>query len=453
MSKDHLERRMYRKSPGRQYGYDYDPLRSQSGDEPKSASGSSASRSGTLLAHRPDPRRTRQLMRQSIIASKRPNEDEVEQLSFSDQDDYAAEEELVGSRAGRRHASQRERYPSRAYPSSGSRSHHPSRSGRDESLNLPPTSTLLLPDLDEDDIYSTDQWNALAALDQEVGEAEPLAQRVRYRRDYDDDDYDDEPSVHPSRSVALRQPQEKLTRRLEPELPEHIYPDEDDKYDYDYEYDGDRSAVRRPKSKKQKKTLTRRRLLLGAGVVAVAGVGVAAIELPKVTPQVVNDVGANAAHQVEDAFNRGVAQGVDQARKEFVASMESIEGFTLDGAITAARLTRVAYDVFVSPIVKFGADIAGDVLTGMLNAFKTAHQLLAEINQDNATLIAIEKVLESWVSDVNTMPMQLNAITQSDLDGAQAYLNALKTKVAAEKAQLNATPTAAPKGTPTVTKK
>jgi hypothetical protein len=397
-------------------------------------------------------------MRQSIIASKRPNEDEVEQLRFSDQDSYETEEALAGSRAGRHRILQRERYPAQEQPSSVSRSHHPARTERAQSVNLPPTSALLLPDADEEDIYGADNWRDMAAVEQELGGVEPLDQRVRYRHDYDDD-YDDEPSVHPSRSVALRQPEPKFTRRLEPELSEHIYPDEDDQYDYSYEYAEDRSAVRRPKSGAQKKKLTRRRLLLGAGVVAVAGVGVAAIELPKVAPQVADNVGTNVADQVSDAFNRGVTQGVDQARKEFVSSMESIEGFTLDGAITAARLTRVTYDVFVSPIVTFGADIAGDVLSGMLSAFKTARQLLAGIYQDNATLIAIQKVLESWVSQANTLPMQLDAITQSDLDGAQAYLNALQQKVAAEKAQLNATatPTAtttpAAAATPTAAKK
>ncbi len=454
MSKDHLERRMYRKSPGRQYGYDYDPLRSQSGNGPKSNSGESASRSGTLLAHRPDPRRTRQLMRQSIIASKRPNEDEAEQLRFSDQDSYGAEEELVGSRAGRRHVLHRDKYAPKDYPSSEYRSHHPSRSGRSGSINLPPTSELLLPtdeaiySADENE-YGVDDWRDLAEVEQELGGVEPLEQRVRYPHAYDD--YDDEPSIHPSRSVALRQPEPKSTRRLEPELSDRVYPDEDDKYDYAYEYEEDRSSVRRPKSSGKQKKLSRRRLLIGAGVVAVAGVGVAAVELPKVVPQAVDSVGTNVTHQVEDAFNRGVAQGAAQARKEFVSSMESIEGFTLEGAITAARLTRVAYDVFVSPIVKFGAAIAGDVLTGMLNAFKTARQLLAGIYQDNATLIAIQKVLESWVSQATTMPMQLDAITQSDLDGAQAYLSALQKKVAAEKAQLNATVTPVSAATPVST--
>src|SRR5207248_2188674 len=76
------------KSPGRQYGYEYDPLRSQSlagngqqgrSDAPVQSESWSAreetgSRTGRNtsgpLGPRPNPRRTRQLVRQNIIASK-----------------------------------------------------------------------------------------------------------------------------------------------------------------------------------------------------------------------------------------------------------------------------------------------------------------------------------------------------------------------------------------------
>src|SRR5215471_18761877 len=78
MSKDPLERRSYRKSPGRQYGYDYDPLRSQSG--------STTSRSYALLVQRPDPRRTRQFLRQSIIAGKRSINGDAEPVTCREQD-------------------------------------------------------------------------------------------------------------------------------------------------------------------------------------------------------------------------------------------------------------------------------------------------------------------------------------------------------------------------------
>src|SRR6266566_2780975 len=92
MTKDRSGRKGYRKSPGRQYGYDYNPLRgqsrsgqSQSGrsrtstpgerqaafeDSPGRGTSRPGGYGGLELAPRPDPRRTRQLMRQSILASK-----------------------------------------------------------------------------------------------------------------------------------------------------------------------------------------------------------------------------------------------------------------------------------------------------------------------------------------------------------------------------------------------
>ncbi len=92
MNDDRSEKKIYRRSPGRQYGYDYDPLRSQPPSTGNSntpsgrLSGTSAPRSEPLtgkdtgvmgsrqttgpLSPRPDPRRTRQLLRQQIIATR-----------------------------------------------------------------------------------------------------------------------------------------------------------------------------------------------------------------------------------------------------------------------------------------------------------------------------------------------------------------------------------------------
>ena len=162
---------------------------------------------------------------------------------------------------------------------------------------------------------------------------------------------------------------------------------------------------------------------------------------------------ANIEQQVQNAFNQGMTQGANQARKELLESLDTIEGFTLNGAIAAAQLTRKAYDVFVSPIIKFGSVITSDFLTGMLNAFKTARSWLSSINQDNETLGAIQNVLESWVKQVSVLPTQLDQITEADLDGAQAYLRVLQQKIDTEKAQLNATPTPAAKPQGTAAKK
>jgi hypothetical protein len=239
--------------------------------------------------------------------------------------------------------------------------------------------------------------------------------------------------------VPTRAPRRSV-RPVEPEDDEDY---DDEYYEDDYYYEDEDDLPRR---RRGKRNVSRRGLLVGLGLVAVGGAGVAAYELAPKLPQAVNTVGTNIEHQLQEAFNKGLQQGADNVRKEFVAALESLEGFSLQGAIDAAKLTRVAYDTFVSPIIKFGAEVTGDFLTGMLRAVQTARGLLAQSFQDNPTLIAVQKVLQTWVDQVSNMPKQLDAITDADLDGAQAYLRALQRKIAEEKAKLN---NSGPKATPT----
>ena len=456
MAKDHLERRTYRKSPGRQYGYDYDPLRSQGEQSQAGGSqhGETMSRSGALLAQRPDPRRTRQLMRQSIIASKRINDEETEVVDFLEEEQYPrASQELYAGPVRYDEEDISERTPSRSgrryTPRAGVEEYvatapgvrrQPSRTGRFDEPDLP--RQLLPPEEeyrdDQYDQYDPRDWRPLD-VDPAL-EIEEQGRRRSYIEEYDDNDLIDEV---PARSpLPVRNRRAKPTRELPPE---REYPAEDD--GYDYEYEEEHPSVR---PGKRKKKLTRRGLLIGAGIAAVAGVGVAAYEVAPKVPDAVNNATASVEHQVQEAFNKGLQQGAEEARKEFVTALDNLEGFSLEGAIAAARLTRVAYDVFVSPVVKIGSALTGDFLNGMLKAFKTAREWLAGVYQDNASLIAIQKVLEAWVAQVSTMPKQLDAITQTDLDGAQAYLRALQRKVEDEKSKLNkpqgqqATPAAQP---------
>ncbi len=420
MPKDHMERRTYRKSPGRQY--ESDSLRSRSGksqsgrgenteqSERWATRGSTGHKSTTAsLAQRPDPRRTRQLLRQNIIASKARQAEEEDQ--------------------------EQEQYISSSLEEYGSR--HNSRSSRQPSRELIDT---------EEFGESEDEWRELEAgmeVDPDYDEEEP---RLKYI-----EEYPAYPEGVPVRSGALPPsyegaypprdvPNPRATRRLPPE---ELYEDDYDEYEEEYEEEEER-----PRPRRRKGGLTRRGLLLGIGAAAAVGTGVAAYEYAPKIPQALGETGANIEKQLQDAFNKGVAQGAEAARKELITALDNLEGFTLEGAVTAARLTRVAYDVFVSPVIQFGANIATDFLAAMLKAFKTARMLLAGVYQDNATLQAIQKVLESWVDQVTTMPKQLNTITQADLDGAQAYLRALQRKIEDEKKQLqnNGTPVA---GTPT----
>ena len=218
----------------------------------------------------------------------------------------------------------------------------------------------------------------------------------------------------------------------------------------DYEEDEHEEVpVRR---KKKKKSMTRRKLLFAT--VVAGGAAIAGYELLPKVPHALEQAGTNIEHQLQDAFNKGMAAGEEAVRKEFINALDDMEGVSLDAAIGAARLTRVAYDVFVSPLVTLAATVADDFLSVTLAALIKARSWLLQINADNATLAALQTVLQSWVNQINTMPKKLQTITETDLDGAQAYLRALQRKIQEEQAKLNgqSTPsTSAPKSTPSPT--
>ncbi|MBV8696057.1 MAG: hypothetical protein JO183_11280 [Ktedonobacteraceae bacterium] len=393
---DRSQRRAYRKSPGRQYGYEYDPLRSRTGSHQRDTT----QELHTQLIQRPDPRRTRQLLRQHIIAGKAHLDNEAES---------SIEQQPVRQR--QQFLEQQELDDVVQQLSLNPRTHNV----RIPQVHTPSTDKLMHSDEGEDD------WSDYEDRDTDA--------------DYDDfTDLRRTPSaLKPYRSTTLPPATPLASATLssessirQPEVEEYV--DDDDEYD---DYEDDQPSTGRSRKKRK---VSRRGLLVGLGAVAVAGAGVAAYEFG---PKVVGNVGADIEHQLQDAFNKGLAQGADAVRKDFITSLESLEGFTLASAQTAALLTRRAYDVFVSPIVKFGSTLAADFLGVMLQAFRSGRHILAVVNQDNATLAAIQSVLEIWVAQVSSLPKQLDTITQTDLDGAQAYLRALQRKLDEEKAKLN----------------
>jgi hypothetical protein len=419
MNDDRSEKKIYRRSPGRQYGYDYDPLRSQpstgNGSMPSGRlSGTSAPRSEPLtgkdtgiiggrqttgpLSPHPNPRRTRQLLRQQIIAtkSKTGTSEDTGQIDPDINIDVepAEEEEITYARPRARAFSRR---PS-SYPA------QPRRPTRIEEEVEPP-----LPFDDELDLLDPD----LLYED----ESDPLVNRI-------------------GRPNSVRLP--VVPRDNLPDTTGHgsrrgISTSED----IDYE---EEEAPAKPKKKKG--FLSRRKLIVGA--VVVGGGAIAAYELGPKIPQALQNAGANIEHQLQDAFNRGVAAGGEAVRKELINGLDTLEGVSLEGAIGAAKLTRTAYDVFVSPIVTLASTIADDFLLALLKALITARKWLAQINADNATLLALTNILQSWADQAKNMPKKLQTITQTDLDGAQTYLHGLQQKIQAEQAKLNGQTTPTP---------
>jgi hypothetical protein len=442
------ERRTYRKSPGRQYEYDYDPLRSKphtsfkSGRAEDSRTGSqqtmnrgttSHHTSGTL-APRPDPRRTRQLLRQNILASKARATVELEP------------EELESEFVELHH-------PGHLMHGHNHGQHHTTRQQQNQEQGESKTQSRALQSYSPYPPVAAPRTRRLAELEQESEEAlvdwEPQDVDPDLGYEYEEEDPLDHRLAY-SPAAAVRAQPLPAPRRASKPTRSGSRSDTPD-YEDDYEDEPEQKPRRR-----KKKGLTRRKLLWGLGLAAVGGGAVAAIELGPKLPQVVENAGTNLEKQLEDQFKKGVQAGEDAVRKEFITALEDMEGISLEAAIAAARLTRVAYDVFVSPLVSLAATVAGDFLTITLRTVQTARSWLARIYQDNDTLAALQTVLEAWVKQINTMPKQIQAITDSDLDGAQAYLRSLQHKIQQEQAKLNqsqATPTPTPKAKPASTPK
>src|SRR6266567_3171471 len=299
MTKDRSGRKGYRKSPGRQYGYDYNPLRgqsrsgqSQSGrsrtstpgerqaafeDSPGTGASRPGGYGGLELAPRPDPRRTRQLMRQSILASKAKTalsgEQEEAQDERADQHEYKEPEEIsrYSNRYPRGNRPARLRAPSQALYDSGNLDREAEEAELEEPEFVDPDSGI-----------------------------DPLERQLAYPE------------------LSTRRPEERGVVARRNELPE----------EYDDDYEEVRPRVRR---RVKEKNLSRRRLLVGLGAIAVGGAAVAAAayELPKV-PQAINNAGTNIEHQIQDAFNRGFNSGADAVRKEFITALDQLEGISLD---------------------------------------------------------------------------------------------------------------------------
>ncbi|HEY0752888.1 MAG TPA: hypothetical protein VGD98_02830 [Ktedonobacteraceae bacterium] len=393
MFKDKWERKSYRKSPGRQYGYEYNPLNEQGRADTSTPhetwdeddAGRKPSRPG-MLAPRPDPRRTRQLIRQNILASKSRTTDADEEMAYAEEPGVANE-----APGGARHYHKR----SPIAAPHGYYDPQPYREFEEEQIAEDWIKHgESVPDYMDPDMGYEEAEEEVPDEDMRQSPAGPAAGRAR-----------------PTRRLADRA-------------------DEDDLLELELE--------------KKKKQAARRKFLLGAA--AVTGAAVVAYEVVPRIPSAISSGANNIEHQLQQAFQNGVNTGAENARKELLNALDSLEGFSLEGAITAARLTRTSFDVFVAPLITLAANVADDFLKVTLQALITGRHWLAQINEDSPTLAALQTVLQSWVDQASTMPKKVQTITDSDLDGAQAYLRALQRKIQEEQAKLNSqgTPTPAP---------
>lgn len=168
--------------------------------------------------------------------------------------------------------------------------------------------------------------------------------------------------------------------------------------------------------------IARRALLAGVGV----GACVAGVEL---APTALKKLGEFTQAEVQDAFSAGV----DSGRKALLEELSQIEGLTIDGAIGAAELTRLAVKFIVLPVSRLISTIEGGALDALHSAVQSAKANLAKINVHIALLDGIEQMLGDWRDNVNQLPTTLDKYANADIDSAESYLKALQKKIAQEK--------------------
>ena len=169
--------------------------------------------------------------------------------------------------------------------------------------------------------------------------------------------------------------------------------------------------------------IARRALLAGLGI----GACVAGVEL---APTALKKMGEFTQAEIQDAFS----SGVDSGRKAVLDELSQVEGLTIEGAIGAAELTRLAVKFIVLPISRLLSAVEGGTLSVLYNALQTAKDNLAKINVHISQLDGLEQVVGEWRDNVGQLPTTLDKYANADIDSAESYLRALQKKIAAEKA-------------------
>jgi hypothetical protein len=124
-------------------------------------------------------------------------------------------------------------------------------------------------------------------------------------------------------------------------------------------------------------------------------------------------------------------QLLDAERQRVLQELANLEGVSLDAAIQAAEITRVAVQVIVLPLARLVSTLGGGALSLLLAAVTTARNVVSALHLPTATLDDLITLFTSWRDGAATLPIALDAYSTADIDSAEAYLRALKRAAAA----------------------
>ena len=161
-----------------------------------------------------------------------------------------------------------------------------------------------------------------------------------------------------------------------------------------------------PQHQRPKKPLVGRRAFFATAATAtVCGAG--ALAAPKLIPVL-------------------ESKAQDMARAALLSELGNLEGVSLDAAIRAAELTRMAVQIIVLPLARFVALVGSGAFAALGKALELAHNALAALRLDTTALDAFRAVVASWRGGITSLPIALDAYTTADIDSGERYLRALK---------------------------
>src|SRR5690242_6637953 len=155
-----------------------------------------------------------------------------------------------------------------------------------------------------------------------------------------------------------------------------------------------------------------RRALLAASTLGLCGAAVAA---PYAAPII-------GQHLEDAALDAGLGE------------LRQLEGVSLDAAIRAAEITRAAVSVIVLPLARFLAALGSGALGLLLGALDAARGALTLVHLPTTTLDQFRDVVASWQSGAGALPIALDDYLTADISSAEAYLKALRRRMAQQPA-------------------
>src|SRR5215469_14072525 len=145
----------------------------------------------------------------------------------------------------------------------------------------------------------------------------------------------------------------------------------------------------------------------------------------------VADLGAcGAGCSPPHALPRSVCGLLQAAYTAASGELDQLEGVSLDAALKAAQITAAAVHVIVVPVARLVATLGSGGLSILLAALDAAHNALTFVHVSTTPIDLLRGVIASWQAGLTSLPIALDTYASADITSAEAYLTALKRKVA-----------------------